>query len=211
MTILPLIISLQLSLLSCLLLVGICTSQNNCTLGQSDYESQSNTQFNLNATLREGNDIFSYKPDSEYLVVLNLGNSKIHNFTIQAIVEDIGAIIGKFKLDTESKLSAKFFLFEECSSTEDTFKNSNLINDTLALENATVLAVWASPDYTPTNNVSFYFSIIAENGTSWNNTKGTSLSIPRTPSSSSSHMITFNTLLILIVLFVMSLFLILNI
>ncbi|KAI6655013.1 hypothetical protein LOD99_2302 [Oopsacas minuta] len=145
----------------------------------------------------------SYTENTRYDVYLGSHIGTFTGFIIQAREDNVGRTLGAFSFAFGSH--EKFFKLEDCDYSNDTF--TNVVDSNIPLLLNVVQGIWTSPDYTPANNVTFYYTIINDT-TSMMNIIGPTLLIPTSTPSIASLLIAnllftiFSLLLIILLLLV---------
>ena len=117
---------------------------------------------------------------------------------VQAREDNSGEIIGKFSFMPESVNT--YFTLHSCNSSNDTFTSAGVIS-------SIIIVHWISPNSTPANDVTFYFSLEYESGARDTNIMGPTLLVLQT---NSTHSLTsflnsgLQTIFILLVILVLT-------
>ena len=117
----------------------------------------------------------SYMERTRYEIYL----AATYEFTesiVQAREDNSGEIIGKFSFIPESVNT--YFTLHSCNSSNDTFTSGGIIS-------TIIIVYWTSPNFTPANNVTIYFSLHYESGSSDTNIMGPTLMVVLTNSTHS--------------------------
>ena len=134
-----------------------------------------------------------YMEETRYEIFLT-AEVKFTQSLVQVRDNKVGTIIGNFSFVPESNNT--YFSLHSCNSTDNTFTSNGILFTAIQV-------LWISPDFTPANNVTFYYSLTHEDGRQDNNLIGTTLlALPTKPTSLALSLIS-NPLLIPLLLAVM--------
>lgn len=182
--------TIPLSLI-CLLMIFHSVRATNVTVCDLPigplYNPKYDNSTNLRVTYYSGVGEVSYMEGTRYEIYLTADVNLTQSF-VQVRENVVGTIIGNFSFDTASVNT--YFLLHSCNSTFDTFTSSGIIHTAIQV-------LWLTPDSTPANNVTFYYSVTDEDDHRYDNLIGpTLLVLPTKPTPSLALSLISNSLLI---------------